>query len=90
MRTPPRAPKANAIAERMVRTIRSECFDHLIVINEAHLCTLLAEFAAYYNRDRSHRTLRLEAPVATAVRSGGRIVSRLVLGGLHHAYARAA
>lgn len=90
VRTPPRAPKANAIGERIVRTIRTECLDHVIVINEAHLRNVLAEFADYYNRERPHRSLGLESPVSRAARSNGRIVSRSVLGGLHHAYARAA
>jgi transposase InsO family protein len=55
VRTPPRAPNANAVAERIVRTIRSECLDHLIVVDERHLRAVLAEFADYYNRDRPHR-----------------------------------
>ncbi len=90
VRTPPRAPKANAIGERVVRTIRSECLDHLIVINECHLQAVLAEFAHYYNHDRPHRSLRLESPVVTPASPRGRVVSRSVLGGLHHVYARAA
>jgi transposase InsO family protein len=90
VRTPPRAPKANAIGERIVRTIRSECLDHVIVINERHLQAVLGEFADYYNRDRTHRSLALQSPVPRPVQSAGRIVSRPVLGGLHHAYTRAA
>jgi transposase InsO family protein len=90
VRTPARAPKANAIGERIVRTIRSECLDHVVVLNERHLQAVLGEFAAYYNRDRPHRTLSLQSPVPGVARSTGRVVSRSVLGGLHHAYARAA
>jgi len=52
IRTPPRAPKANAIGERIVRTIRTECLDHVVVINERHLQAVLTEFADYYNRER--------------------------------------
>ena len=59
VKTPPRSPKANAIADRVVRSIRRECLDHLIVINQRHLHTLLAEFVDYYNRDRPHRSLGL-------------------------------
>ena len=90
MRTPPRAPRANAIAERIVRTNRSECLDHVIVINQAHLVAILKEFAAYYNRDRPHRTLALQSPVPMTSQRTGRVSSRSVLAGLHHAYARAA
>ncbi len=89
VRTPPRTPNANAVAERIVRTIRTECLDHLIVIDERHLRAVLAEFVDYYNRDRPHRSLGLQSPLPDGVRSGGRVVSRPVLGGLHHVYARA-
>ncbi|TMD04206.1 MAG: DDE-type integrase/transposase/recombinase [Chloroflexi bacterium] len=90
VRTPPLAPNANAVAERIVRTIRTECLDHLIVIDERHLQAVLAEFADYYNRDRPHRSLGLQSPLSSSVRAGGRVVSRPILGGLHHVYARAA
>ncbi len=90
MRTPPRAPTANAIAERIVRTIRTECLDHLIVMDERHLSVILAEFAIYYNRDRPHRTLGLESPVRRDARTEGPVISRPVLGNLHHVYGRAA
>ena len=52
VQTPFRAPKANAIAERLVRTIRQECLDHVIVLNERHPRRVLSELAAYYNNDR--------------------------------------
>jgi transposase InsO family protein len=63
LRTPVRSPKANAIAKSLVRTIRNECLDHIIVFNERHLRGVLLEFADYYNRDRPHRSLRLASPV---------------------------
>jgi putative transposase len=88
--TPVRAPKANAIAERLVGTIRRECLDHLIVVNEQHLRRVLGEFAAYYNQDRPHRTLRLEPPLPAERTRAGPVCSRSVLGGLHHAYDRVA
>jgi transposase InsO family protein len=88
--TPVRAPRANAVAERMVGTFRRECLDHVIIVNERHLHALLAEFTAYYNRQRPHRTLRRESPVPTARAPTGLIRSRPVLGGLHHRYDRAA
>jgi transposase InsO family protein len=93
IRTPYRAPKANAIAERLVGTLRRECLDHIIVLNEEHLVRILREFAAYYNLDRPHRTLAHSPPIrpnVTGPSLRGAIVSRPVLGGLHHVYSRAA
>jgi transposase InsO family protein len=84
------APNANAIAERIVRTIRTECLDHLLVVDERHLLAVLAESANYYNRDRPHRSLRLQTPVPRAGLPWGPVVCRPVLGGLHHVYAHAA
>lgn len=63
IRTPYRTPLANSVAERVGRTFRQGCLDHVIVLNERHLLTLLAEFLRYYNRDRPHRTLDLLTPV---------------------------
>jgi transposase InsO family protein len=88
--TPVRAPRANAVAERLVGTLRRECLDHLVVVNEAHLRAILAEFVRYYNLERPHRTLHLETPVHLLRARAGPIRSRPVLGGLQHAYERAA
>jgi putative transposase len=60
--TPIQAPRANSIAERAVGTIRRECLDHLIPLNERPLRLLLHEFVDYYNHDRPHRSLNLEPP----------------------------
>jgi transposase InsO family protein len=83
-------PLANSVAERVVRTFRQECLDHIIVLNEQHLLRLLTEFLGYYNRDRPHRTLDLQTPVPSPPKSHGVIVTRAILGGLHRAYGRAA
>ena len=88
--TPVRAPRANAIAERVVRTVRNECLDHVIPLDERHLRTILAEYVAYYNAERPHRSLGLEPPVPRARPTNGSICARPVLGGLHHVYQRAA
>jgi transposase InsO family protein len=92
--TPFRAPKANAIAERVVRTLRNECLDHVLILNlnEQHLRAVLAEYVAFYNTARPHRSLALKPPLPAARSPGstGAIRSRPVLGGLHHVYARAA
>jgi transposase InsO family protein len=88
--TPVRAPRANSIAERVVRTLRHECLDHMIVINERHLYELLTEYVSYYNQERPHRSLEHQSPVPREIIREGPVVSRRILGGLHHAYARAA
>jgi putative transposase len=87
---PVRAPRANAVAERVIGTLRRECLDHHIVLHERHLSAVLREFTRYYNRARPHRTLRLETPLPMARPSTGPIRARPVLGGLHHEYERAA
>jgi len=92
--TPVHAPNANAIAERVIGTLRRECLDYLIVLNERHLLHVLHEYIAHDNAKRPHRTLALDSPdrrepqakpSATAT-----AVSRPVLGGLHHEYEWAA
>ncbi len=90
VRTPIRAPRANAVAERMVETLRRECLDHVIVLNEDRLQAILREFVAYYNHDRPHRSLRLETPDVGERLKGGVIRCRPILSGLHHSYEWAA
>jgi len=91
VRTPIRAPRANGIAERLVRTLRHECLDHVIVLNERHMLSVLSEFIDYYNQERPHRSLALRSPLPARSRArDGPVVSHPVLGGLHHVYARAA
>ena len=88
--TPVHAPKANAIAERVIGTLRRECLDHFIIINERHLLTVLREYGPYYDGGRPHRTLGLDTPTGPPARAGppraGRIIAHPVLGGLHHEY----
>ena len=90
IRTPIRAPNANSIAERFVRSLRQECLDHVIILNERHLVRVLHEFVEYYNQHRPHRSLHLGAPQPLTVVRDGQVVARPVLGGLHHVYGRAA
>jgi transposase InsO family protein len=88
--TPIHAPKANAIAERVIGTLRRECLDHLIILDEQHVSSVLCEFIDYYNRDRPHRTLGLQTPELRPRPTVGPIQSRPVLNGLHHVYERVA
>jgi len=94
--TPIRAPKANAIAERFVRTARSECLDWLLIVNRRHLERALRIFVDHYNSHRPHRSLELTPPDRDAaklhvVRSpAAGIERRDRLGGLIHEYSLAA
>ncbi len=89
--TPVCAPKANAIAERVVGTPRRECVDHIIPLSERHLRVVLVEYVEYYNATRPHRTLDLETPDGPRqVQRHGRVVAHPVLGGIHHRYEREA
>jgi len=92
IRTPVRSPCANAYAERFVRTIRSECLDHLLVVSRRHLQSVLDEYVRHYNRARPHRGLRLAQPIPHPVSTpdGGAITRRDVLGGMVDEYDRAA
>jgi transposase InsO family protein len=88
--TPIRAPRANAGIERLIGTLRRECLDHVIVLNERHLTSVLTEFVRSYNQERPHRTLGLQTREPKLRPMTGPIQSRPLLNGLHHAYERAA
>ena len=95
VRTPVRAPRANAVAERFLRSVRRECLDHVLLLGEAHLRRSLGAYVAYFNAARPHQGRGQRVPVPSAPPGrprgdAGRIVARPVLGGLHHAYQRAA
>lgn len=85
-----RAPWQNAYVESLIRSIRRECVNHLIPINEAHLSKVLGLFVEYYNKARTHQGLRFDAPDHRPVqrRSKGKIVSIPLVCGLHHKYER--
>jgi putative transposase len=97
VKIPPRAPRANAYAERWVRTVRSECLDWTLVWNQRQLYWVLTEYLRHYNTVRPHRSLDLQpprpAPRLRLVQPDRREspVQRVdVLGGLIHEYRRAA
>ena len=91
-----RAPKANAIAERFVRTARAECLDWLLIVNRRHLERVLRIFVDHYTSHRPHRSLNLTPPDPPArklrvVRPATADVERRDrLGGLLHEYSLAA
>jgi transposase InsO family protein len=78
----------NGFAERLIGSIRRECVDHVVVLGEAHLRRILAKYATYYNKLRTHRSLNKDAPTHRVIQHVGRIVSAPILGGLHHHYYR--
>ncbi|MEV1248406.1 integrase core domain-containing protein [Nonomuraea sp. NPDC049750] len=91
LKIPPLAPRANAFAERWVRTTRTECTDRLLIFGERHLRTALDEYVDHYNRHRPHRSLGLRAPTDDSdviPLPVGRIERRQVLGGLINDYQR--
>jgi hypothetical protein len=96
VKIPPRAPRANAYAERWVRTARSECLDWILMRSRSHLHRVLTTFIGHCNAARPHRSLDLGVPTpahvapVTALPSAGRIDRVDVLGGLIHEYRRAA
>jgi len=77
----PRSPWQNPYVERVIGSIRRECLDHLIVINERHLRGVLRTYVAYSQRSRTHLALGKNAPAKRAVQPTGRIVVRLEVGG---------
>jgi putative transposase len=93
VKTPVRSPKANAIAERFVRTIRAECLDWLLILNRRHLEHVLRVYVDHYNTQRPHRALSLQPPDPTEPPSrlaSSKTHRRDRLGGLLHEYYRAA
>jgi putative transposase len=94
LRTPVRAPRANAYAERWVGTVRREVLDRMLIVGCRHLRSVLAEYADHYNGHRSHRALGqtppLEPDEPAVLAPSGRIGRRDRLGGLIHEYAQVA
>ena len=94
--SPPQAPRANAICERMIGTLRREVFDRLLMVNEHHLRRVLTEYLLHYNTARPHRSLGQLAPAQADTQppeinlAEYRIHRKQVLGGLMHEYQTAA
>ena len=91
LRTPYHAPRANAICERFLRSVRQECLDHLLILHEKQLQRVLNAYVAYFNRARPHQGMQQRIP-EPRVSSGfstfaeNKVMAVPILAGLHHDY----
>jgi putative transposase len=92
VKTAPRSPWQNPYVERFIGTLRRECLDHVVVLNETHLCRLLRDHLAYYHSVRTHLSLEKDSPEPRPVErpDQGGVVEMAMIGGLHHRYTRLA
>jgi transposase InsO family protein len=90
--TAPRSPWQNAYAERFIGSIRRECLDHVIVVNERGLRRMLRAYVEYYERSRTHLALEKDTPVSRPISrsTASSIMTIPQVGGLHHRYERIA
>ena len=90
--TAPRSPWQNAYAERLIGSIRRECLDHVIVMNETGLARVLNRYLEYYHQSRIHLSLAKDAPKRRPITLpvSGPVVAIPQVGGLHHRYDRRA
>ena len=92
--TPYQAPKANAICERFLGSVRRECLDFFLILSEQHLRKIMKQYQAYFNHARPHQGLDQQIPCPAEQSeeqvTKSEIISQPVLGGLHHDYQRRA
>ena len=90
--TAPQSPWQNAFVERLIGSIRRECLDHVVILNEAGLRRILKEYFEYYERSRAQLSLDKDAPAGRTVQlpSLGSVIEIPQVGGLHHLYTRKA
>lgn len=88
--TAPRSPWQNALAERLIGSIRRECLDHVVVLNQRHLRKMLRNYLAYYHQSRTHLALEKDAPEPREIMREGAIIAIPQVGGLHRRYERRA
>jgi transposase InsO family protein len=90
--TAPQSPFQNPYAERIVGSIRRECLDHVMVLNENHLRAILRSYLSYYHEARPHLSLERNSPIPRQVElpAKGRVIATQQVGGLHHRYKRCA
>jgi putative transposase len=82
LRTPVRAPRANAFCERFIGSLRRDCLDHVLILSKKQLRRLVNDYVQYFNEDRPHQGINQRIPAGLEPSSGeGEIVVRSVLGG---------
>jgi putative transposase len=88
----PQSPWQNPYCERVIGSIRRDALDHVIILNERHLCRVLHSYFDYYHRWRTHQSLEMDAPLSRAVQPPelGAVRKLPEVGGLHHHYERIA
>ncbi len=91
LKTPYHAPRANAICERFLRSVRQECLDHLLILQEKQLQRVLNAYVRYFNQARPHQGIRQQIPeqrrsVPSAQDADNKVIARPIMGGLHHDY----
>ena len=97
LKTPVRAPRANSYCECLIGSLRRECLDHMLILDQRQLARIVQEYTDYYNHSRPHQGIGQQIPENhtrenpwPTMKSGGKITSLLVLSGLYHSYTRAA
>ncbi len=95
LKTPYHAPRANAICERFLRSVRQECLDHLLILHERQLQRILNGYAAYFNQARPHQGIHQQIPDSAGTsrataQAGSQVVAIPILAGLHHDYRKVA
>jgi putative transposase len=91
LKTPYHAPRANAICERFLRSVRQECLDHLLILHERQLQCVLNAYVAYFNQARPHQGIQQQIPdpsgsTMSSHHTGDKVIALPVMGGLHHDY----
>jgi putative transposase len=95
LKTPYHAPRANAVCERFMRSVRQECLNHLLIFQEKQLQRVLTAYVTYFNQARPHQGIQQQIPerlrsVPSSQNASNKVIARSVMGGLHHDYRWAA
>ena len=92
LKTPYRTPQANGVCERFMGSLRRECMDHILIHDDKHLRQVVNEYTAYFNQERPHQGIDQRIPdqydLTKSKPTRGQVISKAILGGLHHSYSR--